>query len=56
MSIAIRLFSSISFLLFLAACENDVAVVQRISFEADAPTESTKNLVLTYAEAGYARV
>ena len=56
MSITIRLFSSISFLLFLAACENDVAVVQRISFEADAPTESTKNLVLTYAEAGYARV
>lgn len=46
------LFSAV----LLSACENDVAVVQRISFEADAPTESTKNLVLTYAEAGYARV
>ncbi|MEY3074869.1 MAG: N-acetylmuramoyl-L-alanine amidase AmiC precursor, partial [Bacteroidota bacterium] len=38
------------------ACENDVAVVQRISFEADSPTESTKNLILTYADDGYARV
>jgi LPS export ABC transporter protein LptC len=38
------------------ACENDVAVVQQISFEQDAPTETTKNLVLTYAEDGYARV
>jgi LPS export ABC transporter protein LptC len=45
-----------AFLLVLSACENDIAVVQRISYEADAPTESTKNLVLTYAEAGYARV
>ncbi|MFM7006199.1 MAG: LPS export ABC transporter periplasmic protein LptC [Flavobacteriales bacterium] len=43
-------------IVLLSACENDVAVVQRISFDADAPTESTKNLVLTYAEAGYARV
>ncbi|MFM8595775.1 MAG: LPS export ABC transporter periplasmic protein LptC [Flavobacteriales bacterium] len=41
---------------FFVACENDVAVVQKISFEQDAPTETTKNLVLTYAEAGYARV
>jgi LPS export ABC transporter protein LptC len=42
--------------LFLSACENDIAVVQKISFEQDAPTETTKNLILTYAEAGYARV
>jgi len=42
--------------LFLTACENDIAVVQKISFEQDAPTETTKNLILTYAEAGYARV
>lgn len=42
--------------LVFSSCENDVAVVQRISFEADAPTESTKNLVLTYADDGYARV
>jgi LPS export ABC transporter protein LptC len=42
--------------IFLMACENDVAVVQQISFEQDAPTETTKNLVLTYAEDGYARV
>jgi LPS export ABC transporter protein LptC len=42
--------------LFMAACENDVALVQKISFEQDAPTETTKNLILTYAEAGYARV
>lgn len=41
---------------FLLGCENDVAVVQQISFEQDAPTETTKNLVLTYAEEGYARV
>jgi LPS export ABC transporter protein LptC len=41
---------------FLVACENDVAVVQQISFDQDAPTETTKNLVLTYAEEGYARV
>lgn len=41
---------------FFVACENDVAVVQKISFEQDAPTETTKNLILTYAEAGYARV
>ncbi|MFM6947323.1 MAG: LPS export ABC transporter periplasmic protein LptC [Flavobacteriales bacterium] len=41
---------------YFVACENDVAVVQKISFEQDAPTETTKNLVLTYAEAGYARV
>ena len=40
----------------MMACENDVAVVQQISFEQDAPTETTKNLVLTYAEDGYARV
>jgi LPS export ABC transporter protein LptC len=45
-----------AFLLVFSACENDIAVVQRISYEADSPTESTKNLVLTYAEAGYARV
>ena len=44
------------FLLVLSACENDIAVVQRISYEADAPTESTKNLILTYAESGFARV
>lgn len=42
--------------LILTACENDIAVVQKISFEQDAPTETTKNLILTYAEAGYARV
>jgi LPS export ABC transporter protein LptC len=42
--------------LFLTACENDIAVVQKISFEQDAPTETTKNLILTYAEAGHARV
>jgi LPS export ABC transporter protein LptC len=40
----------------LFGCQNDVALVQKISFQADAPTESTKDLVLTYAEAGYARV
>jgi LPS export ABC transporter protein LptC len=42
--------------LFLTACENDIAVVQKICFEQDAPTETTKSLILTYAEAGYARV
>lgn len=45
-----------AFLLVLSACENDIALVQRISYEADAPTESTKNLILTYAESGFARV
>lgn len=40
----------------LFACQNDVALVQRISFQADAPTESTKDLVLTYSEDGFARV
>jgi LPS export ABC transporter protein LptC len=49
-------FITTSLLLLLSSCENDVAMVQRISFQADAPTESTKNLVLTYAEDGYARV
>lgn len=38
------------------ACENDVAMVQKISFDQDAPSETTKNLVLTYSEEGYARV
>jgi LPS export ABC transporter protein LptC len=42
--------------LIFFGCENDVAVVQRISYEADSPTETTKNLVLTYADDGYARV
>jgi LPS export ABC transporter protein LptC len=51
------LFSfTVSLLLLLSSCENDVALVQRISYQADAPTESTKNLVLTYAEDGYAKV
>ena len=45
-----------SLLLLLCSCENDVALVQRISYGTDAPTESTKNLVLTYAEDGFARV
>lgn len=49
------LFTTSLFLL-LSSCENDVALVQRISYQADAPTESTKNLVLTYAEDGYAKV
>ena len=44
------------FVALLVGCQNDVALVQKISFQADAPTESTKDLVLTYAEAGYARV
>lgn len=43
-------------LFFCAACQNDIAIVERISFQEDAPTESTKDLVMTYAEAGYARV
>ena len=47
---------SIALLLMQSSCENDVALVQRISYGADAPTESTKNLVLTYAENGYAKV
>jgi LPS export ABC transporter protein LptC len=45
-----------SLLILLSSCENDVAMVQRISYQADAPTESTKNLVLTYATDGYAKV
>ncbi|MEY4991463.1 MAG: export transporter periplasmic protein LptC [Bacteroidota bacterium] len=49
-------FFTTSLFLLLSSCENDVALVQRISFQADAPTESTKNLVLTYAEDGYAKV
>jgi LPS export ABC transporter protein LptC len=49
-------FFTTSLLLLLNSCENDVAMVQRISYQADAPTESTKNLVLTYATDGYAKV
>lgn len=45
-----------SLLLWGTGCQNDIALVQRISFQSDAPTESTKDLVMTYAEAGYARV
>lgn len=45
-----------SILLCSTGCQNDIALVQRISFQSDAPTESTKDLVMTYAEAGYARV
>ncbi|MFM7005655.1 MAG: LPS export ABC transporter periplasmic protein LptC [Flavobacteriales bacterium] len=45
-----------SLLLCSTGCQNDIALVQRISFQSDAPTESTKDLVMTYAEAGYARV
>lgn len=45
-----------SLLLWGIGCQNDIALVQRISFQSDAPTESTKDLVMTYAEAGYARV
>lgn len=33
-----------------------MAMVQKISFDQDAPSETTKNLVLTYSEEGYARV
>jgi LPS export ABC transporter protein LptC len=55
-----RSFNAIGLILLAwvlnSACENDVAIVQRISFQADAPAESTKNLVLRYAEDGYARV
>ena len=50
------LLLSIGLLLMQSSCENDVSLVQRISYGADAPTESTKNLVLTYAENGYAKV
>jgi LPS export ABC transporter protein LptC len=49
-------FFTTSLYLLLSSCENDVAMVQRISYQADAPTESTKNLVLTYATDGYAKV
>lgn len=56
MSSAVPYFKFGCLLLLATACQNDAALVQRISFESDAPTESTKNLVLTYAEAGYARV
>ena len=45
-----------AFLWWCSACQNDIALVQRISFQADAPSESTKDLVMTYSEAGYARV
>ncbi|MDP4597154.1 MAG: LPS export ABC transporter periplasmic protein LptC [Crocinitomicaceae bacterium] len=49
-------FFTSSLLLLLSSCENDIAIVQQISYQADAPTESTKNLVLTYATDGCAKV
>ncbi|MEN9699418.1 MAG: export transporter periplasmic protein LptC [Bacteroidota bacterium] len=44
------------FAFFLSACENDMEQVQRISFDTNAPDETTKNLVLLYADSSYARV
>lgn len=40
----------------LTSCENDLDAIERISFDAKAPDETTKNLKLIYADEGYARV
>jgi LPS export ABC transporter protein LptC len=56
MQMRLFFFFTSSLLLLLSSCENDIAIVQQISYQADAPTESTKNLVLTYATDGCAKV
>ena len=44
------------FLVGLNSCENDIDAIERISFDAHSPDETTKNLKMIYAEDGYARV
>ena len=44
------------FLLGISSCENDLEAIERISFDAHSPDETTKNLKMIYADDGYARV
>lgn len=44
------------FLVGLISCENDLDAIERISFDAHSPDETTKNLKMIYADEGYARV
>ncbi|MCX8487422.1 MAG: hypothetical protein ORN53_09690, partial [Crocinitomicaceae bacterium] len=44
------------FLVGLNSCENDLDAIERISFDAHSPDETTKNLKMIYADEGYARV
>ena len=46
----------ILFLVGLNSCENDLDAIERISFDAHSPDETTKNLKMIYADDGYARV
>jgi len=44
------------FLVGIYSCENDLDAIERISFDAHSPDETTKNLKMIYADEGYARV
>jgi LPS export ABC transporter protein LptC len=44
------------FLAGITSCENDLDAIERISFDAHSPDETTKNLKMIYADEGYARV
>ena len=47
----------LSFVLIgISSCENDLEEIERISFDAKSPDETTKNLKMIYSDDGYARV
>jgi LPS export ABC transporter protein LptC len=42
--------------LLLISCENDLETIKKITFNAQSPDETTKNLKMIYSDSGYAKV
>ena len=43
-------------LLVISSCENDLETIQKITFDTNAPDETTKDLHITISDNGYAKV
>ena len=43
-------------LLIIYSCENDLETIQKITFDTNAPDETTKDLHITISDSGYAKV
>ena len=43
-------------LLVISSCENDLETIQKITFDTNAPDETTKDLHITISDSGYAKV